>query len=136
MTRTAQERDVTQVDPQWYTLLAGPVIWTVYFAVVYVLAEFGCRGGWLAGRLGGYPAASVVSVVLTLAALAVAGVATFRIWRRWQAVRGRRAAGAEWSQVEERGRFMVLAGLMLGLLFTYLILLTGVPALLLDPCTY
>lgn len=134
MTRTAQERDVTQVNPQWYTLLAGPIIWTVYFLVSYSLAEFGCRGGWLAGTLAGLPAASVVVVALTLVALAVSGLATYRTFRRWQRSQGDPNGDKGWFQVEDRHRFMVLAGLLLDVLFTFLILLSGIPALMLIPC--
>jgi hypothetical protein len=132
MTLSAEQRDVTQVSPRWFTLLAGPLVWTVYFLTVYTLGEFGCRGGWLRGTILGLPAPAVVVVILTLVALAVLGLATWRAYREWNASRSN-GLGAL-SQAEDRNDFMVLAGWMLGALFTYLILLTGLSALVLPQC--
>jgi hypothetical protein len=123
---------VRQISPEWATLLAGPLVWAVYFLVGYTLAEFGCRGLWLAGQIAGLPAVSVVVAGLTLAALAISVWAGWRTWRRWRALR--RDPDASLNRAEERQRFMVLGGLLLSGLFTLAIFLTGLPALILEGC--
>jgi hypothetical protein len=132
MTQSAEQRDVTQVSPRWLSLLAGPLLWATYFLVVYTLGEFGCRGGWLRGTLLGLPATTVVVTALTVLALAVGAMTTYRTFRQWSAKQGDQ--DSPWFEAEERNRFMLLAGWMLGALFTYLILLTGIPALVLPQC--
>jgi MFS family permease len=103
----------------------------VYFLVVYTIGEFGCRGGWLRGTLLGLPAAAVVITTLTVAALAIGAWATVLSFRAWRAADGEQR---DWVEEEDRSRFMFLAGLILGALFTYLILLTGLPAVVLPRC--
>jgi hypothetical protein len=132
MTQSAEQRDVTQVSPSWLNLLAGPLVWALYFLVVYTLGEFGCRGGWLQGRLLGLPAPAVAVSALTVAALVIGALTTYRTYRQWATKHGEQ--DSPWFETEERNRFMLLAGWMLGALFTYLILLTGIPALVLPQC--
>jgi hypothetical protein len=132
MTQTAEERDVTQFSPQWLTMLAGPLVWTVHFLVLYTLSEFGCRGGWLRGEWLGLPAAPVAIAFVTLVALAVSGLAAWRAYRHWRA--GEAGQAGNWTDVESRDRFIQVAGWLLGLLFTFLILLTALPAVVLPRC--
>jgi heme/copper-type cytochrome/quinol oxidase subunit 2 len=121
-----------QISTEWVTLLAGPLVWTVYFLVGYTAAEFGCRGLWLSGQIGGLQAIRVVVLVLTVLALAVSAWLFWRTWRRWRALRP--DPDAALTRAEERQRFMVLGGLLLGGLFTLAIVLTGIPALILEGC--
>ena len=130
-TPTAEQR-VTQVSPDWLSLLAGPLTWSGFFLIGYVLAEFGCKGGWLRGQIAGLPTASVVIAVLTVAALGLSIWAGWRTWRRWGAIRA--DPDAQLSRVEERQRFMTLGGLLLSGLFSLAIVLTGIPAVVLEPC--
>jgi len=135
MTHTAQEREPTQIHPEWFGLLAGPIIWSLYFLAGYLLVEFGCRGGWLTGAVAGLPAAPVAVLGLTVAALAAALWATASAARRWRALPAA-TDDAHWFRAEDWRRFMVLAAVLLGGLFSLLILMTGVPALILDSgCT-
>jgi hypothetical protein len=128
----ALETRPQQISPDWLMLLACPIIWAGYFLVGYTAAEFGCQGGWLQGRIAGLPALPAVIVGLTLLALALSGWTTWRTWQRW--LRLRPHPDARLSRVDERHRFMVLVGLLLGGLFTFTIVLTGVPAILLPAC--
>jgi hypothetical protein len=132
MTESAEQRNVTQISPRWLTLLAGPLVWTVHFLVVYSLGEFGCRGGWLRGTLLGLPAPAVIITALTLVALVVSGAATLRTYRQWDAARTTDKTHA--LETDDRNRFMSAAGWMLGVLFTFLILLMGIPAVVLPQC--
>jgi hypothetical protein len=123
---------VPQISRDWATLLAGPLLWTGYFLIGYTLAEFGCRGLWLRGNIAGFPAISVILVALTLVALALSLGFVWRIWGRWRGLQ--RDPDASLNRAEERQRFMVLGGLILGGLFSLAILLTGIPALILEGC--
>jgi hypothetical protein len=126
MGRTAQERDYKELSVDWLRMLAGPLVWAVYFFAGYGLAEFGCRAGWLAGQIGGLYAASVVIIGLTIAAAAGTAAAGWRTYQRWR-TRQRHGSQAErW--------LMDGVGVMLSALFTFLIVMTGLPLLLLEPC--
>lgn len=124
--RTAQERDYKELSIDWLRMLSGPLIWAVYFFAGYGLAEFGCRAGWLAGQVAGIYAASLVIVLLTIVAAAGAGFAGWMVYRRWQ-----RRTGAGSAPVRH---WMDYVGLMLSALFTFLIVMTGLPLLVLEPC--
>ena len=132
LTPTAEERAANQVSPQWRTLLAGPVIWAAYFLVGYTVGEFGCAGGWLRGTLVGLPAASLVIGLLTLVSLVGAVWATLSAYRQWQSARHQDPRGR--TEDDNRSHFMLLGGWVLGALFSFLILLTGIPAVVLPPC--
>jgi hypothetical protein len=132
MSHTAEEGAVRQVSPQWLTLLVGPLTWSFYFLLVYTLGEFGCRGGWLQTTVLGLPAPGLVVSVITVVALVVGGAATRRVYGQWRAASRRQQEN--WPETEDRDRFMRLAGWMLGLLFTYMILLTGISALVVPQC--
>ena len=116
----------------WLILLASPLIWCLYFSVVYLLAEADCAItiSWLNFQVAGLPGLSVIVIASTV----VASVATLyyagRALRLWRASK---PSSAE-PPTQERKRFMALAGLLLSLLFLVSTLLMGVPALVLQPC--
>jgi hypothetical protein len=125
-------------------LVAGPIIYMVYFIAGYLLAEASCGIGILAGEVAGFPLLSVVLVGLTLvtlvAVLAVAAVQFFG-WRRAQ--RNVRVAGEVREEtaapVADSGRdlpFLLIVGAGLALLFAGVTVVTGVPILLLEPCSW
>ncbi len=71
----------------WQGLLAGPIIYALYFIAVYLLAEAACRTGLLAGTVGGLPLLSVTILIITLAAALctlVNGLSNYRRWRQQQ----------------------------------------------------
>lgn len=113
--------------------LAGPVIWTAHFLLVYLVVEAGCTGAGPGLRLFDPP----VPAVATLAATAVAALACLATavlsYRRWRSDhRGEPDDGG----VEEAppGDPLAFAGFLLSLLGVVTVLFVGVPALVLPAC--
>lgn len=111
---------VEDVRHLWVGLLAGPIIYAVYFIIGYMLAEAACRTSFLNASLGGYSALLVVVEGLTLlSGLATLAAAVYS-YRLWRADHGQdaRAAGAH--------AFMAFGSLLLNLLFFLIITVTGI----------
>jgi hypothetical protein len=119
--------------------LAGPVIWTLHFMLVYTVAEAGCTGEGPGLRLFDPP----VPTVFTLAATAAAAVAC--LWcarlgyRNWRGSRGETAADGAGErpadlQAADPGGSLAFAGFLLSLLSFVTVLMVGLPALYLPAC--
>jgi hypothetical protein len=120
-------------------LLAGPVIWSVHFMLVYLVAEAGCTGDGPGLRLFDPP----VPKVVTLAATAVAALASLACaawaYRRWRAGGREPAAGDAGERTgdgpdRDNGRALPFAGFLLALLAFVMVLFVGLPALVLPSC--
>ena len=115
----------------WLMFLAGPVIYIVYFIVVWALGEFGCLAGIQALRpFGLNPIYTGVIALTTVAALATfyVGLLTFR--------RLRNLRQGPVDSEEEDPLFMVTVGLWLNGMHIVVILLTAVPMLLGSACAW
>lgn len=99
--------------------LAGPVIWFVYFMVVYLFAEAGCSPG-------GLRVAPSVVTWFTVAVTVIAAIATATLAFRAARSLGE-GSGGDW-------KLMRWGGAILGGLFVLAILLVGAPALVFAPC--
>lgn len=118
--------------------LAGPVIWSVHFMLVYLVTEAGCGGD---GR-GVVPFDPSVPTVVTLVATAVAAVASLAtaVWayRRWRTSRepAPAEAGNPSADLEapDRGGSLAFVGFGLSLLSVVMVLFVGLPALVLPAC--
>src|SRR4029450_6721964 len=73
--------------------VAGPVIWSVHFLLVYLVTEAGCSGDGPGLTLFDPPVPKVVTLVATAAAVAAALACAGWSWRRWQAGGGGPGAG-------------------------------------------
>lgn len=113
--------------------LAGPVIWSAHFMVVYLAVEAGCTGGGPGLRAFDPPVPTVVTLVATvvaaLACLAAAGWG-YRLWRTGL---HEPAEGAGLDSAD-RGGSLALAGLLMSLLGFVTVLFVGLPALVLPAC--
>lgn len=106
----------------WFALLGGPAAWSAHLLGSYPLVPVACRMGTTAPLN-----------ILTLVTAAVAGAAT--VASGWAYRRARPAASAAGvAGSESRAGFMGACGLLLGLLFTFAIVMEGLPPLLQDPC--
>lgn len=114
-----------RTSPSWATwsvlFLAGPVIWYLYFWLVYLVAEAGCTAGGV--QVLGLPAVSVLTVAATI--LAVAAIAMLTLI-------GRRRLSP--GQDDGTQQPLLLAGYLMGMLFIVATLFVGVPATLMSPC--
>jgi hypothetical protein len=120
-------RDVAAV------FLAGPVIWSVHFMVVYLVAEAGCTGDGPGLEVFDPP----VPTVVTLAATVVAALACLAAaaWgqRRWRAYKQERGHGAG-LEPPDLGGSLAFAGALLSLLGFVTVLYVGLTALVLPAC--
>ncbi len=120
----------------WVHFLGGPVIWGIHFIVSYVWVEFACRANLLVldSTILGLTVLSWIVLIFTFVAVLASlyvGWVSYRAWHRIQKSHGTDELEA-WG-VESR-RFMAFTGMFLSALFSLVILLTGLPALVLGPC--
>lgn len=111
-------------------MLAGPVIWGLYFSVGYLIAEASCEIGLLETNVGGFNL--VVVVVVGLGAVAAAITAWLALWshRRW------RASGSEPDNTETLQPFLARASMLLNLLFLLATITTALGTLFIIPCRW
>lgn len=114
-------------------LLAGPVISSVHFMLVYLVTEAGCTGDGPGLDVFDPP----VPMVVTLAATAVGALACVATawWAfvRWRGPRGTRS-DADRDELVDR-RPLAFGGFVLSLLGLVTVLIVGLPALVLQACT-
>lgn len=135
----------------WRGLLAGPTIYALYFVTVYFLAEAACQQNLFTDEVSGLPLRSVMILIITLAAAfctLINGLSNFRRWREQQAPTALppRRQQTKTSELSEAAyatanpdtslTFMAFGGLLLSMLFTVLILYTGLPILVLQVCRW
>lgn len=128
----------------WQGLLAGPVIYALYFITVYLLAEAACQQQFLTGTVSGLPLLSVVVLIITLAAAfctLINGLSNFQRWRQQQQPPTKPTGDVmeieyETANPETSLTFMAFGGLLLSILFTTMILFTGIPTLVLQVCRW
>ncbi len=118
-------------------LLAGPVIWSTHFMVVYLQAEAVCDSRAADDEVLGVAVASAVTIVATVVALVASLAFTRGAWQRW------RRGGGGWNEVPPARRTgpaaepetpLALVGVMLGVVFSLAIAFTGLPAVVLTAC--
>ncbi len=113
----------------WFSLLAGPVVYSLHFMLVYFVVEAACRTDLLRFSFWGLNGIALMVVTLTLLAALINGLAGGLAYRNWHA-RKESEDGTRGSYAP----FMALVGVSLNALFTVTILVTGLPAFVLQPC--
>ena len=115
--------------------VAGPVIWSVHFLLVYLVTEAGCSGDGPGLTLFDPPVPRVVTLAVTAAAVAAALACAGWSWRRWRAS-GAEAAADEAADLQDQdhGGTLAFGGFLLSLLSVVTILFVGLPALVLPSC--
>lgn len=111
--------------------LAGPVIWTGHFLLVYLVVEAGCTGSGPGLRLFQPPVATVLTLVATAVAVAACLTTAVLAHRRWRVTRQR---DQEAVSQPGHGAALAFSGFALSLLGVVTVLFVGLPALLLPPC--
>lgn len=106
--------------PRWtWLFLAGPVLWYVYFWVVYLAAEAGCVA----------EAGSLVTWTTVLLTGVTAAAVAYYAWRAF-----RDTDAPDVTHHEGSLRSLVRTGWLLGILFVVATLFVGIPAVVLQPC--
>ena len=119
--------------------VAGPLIWSVHFMLLYLVTEAGCTGDGPGLQLFDPPVPKAVTLAATAAAAAAALVCAGWSWRRWRASSDHPAADkggdlASGPNDLDRGAPLAFAGFLLSLLSVVTILFVGLPALVLPSC--
>jgi hypothetical protein len=120
----------------WLKLLAGPLIWSLYFFVGYGVIEATCKSELARVNFWGFPALSVFVLGWTLLALLAALYMGFLAYRDWQRSPEDNSNGATaWGSMENYRPFMNFGGVLLSGLSSLTILMMGLlPLLFLQPC--
>jgi hypothetical protein len=120
----------------WFHLLGGPILWSAHFLVSYAWVEFACRVSLLAldSTLLGLTVLSWSVLIFTFLAVLATLYVGWSAYRSWRGLRGQQETNEIDSWGLESRRFMALSGILLSVLFSIVILLTGLPALVLRPC--
>lgn len=119
----------------WLRLLAGPIIYGVYFVLAYLTVEAACRTGWLRFTVA-VNGADTNGITVTLLVLTVAAAAAVLISLAATALRWQRLGREARSEAVDADRFVTQVGMLLDGLFLLLILATGAPVVLLAPCAW
>lgn len=109
----------------WAGILAGPLTWAALLETNYVLSYVACeqRGAWMLHLATGV-------------ALVVIGAGAAIAWRAAPPLRVHQIPSARPPDAAaSRARFMAIAGMGLCAWFALVVLATGIPALVLHPCT-
>jgi hypothetical protein len=137
MTHTPPRTDLYLLS-LWFGVLAGPIVWSLHFLAGYGLSEVACRLRLLESPVMGLTALSLIILFLTFGALIITLYAGFIAYRNWHSANreGLPSSNAAEPRRLDRdsGQFMALSGLILSALFSFLILATGLPVLVLRPC--
>jgi hypothetical protein len=116
--------------------VAGPVIWSVHFMLVYLVTEAGCTGDGPGLVLFDPPVPKAVTLAATAAAAVAALACDGWSWRTdaAEAAADEAADIAGGLQHRDRGGTLAFAGFLLSLLSVVTILFVGLPALVLPSC--
>jgi hypothetical protein len=115
----------------WLRLLAGPIIYAIFFTLAYLAVEAACHTELLRFTVAGTNGITVA--VLALTAAAFVAVLVSLLWNIWRLRRTPKRHDPEFGDTD---RFIDEVGIMLNLLFALLVLATGMPALLIAPCAW
>lgn len=119
--------------------LVGPLSWSAFFLVGYLIAEAACIAGFWQSNVAGV--SLVVLVVVALAAVftlisLAAAVWTYRRWRAADEREEQTREGEHVQQTEDLGAFLALAATGLNVLFALAIIITAVSMIFLAPCRW
>ena len=121
----------------WIQLLAGPILWSVHFLLVYMLAETYCQAGWNFSLLGlnGISFLVILLTILAVIATVLFGLRSYRGWRSFHTDRSlsdQFRESSAWFQGPID--FFYFTGFLLSTLFALVILFVGLPVIFLEPC--
>lgn len=112
-------------------LLAGPVLYSLYFILGYLLVEAGCATAFLDSPLFGMQGEVAVTLGLTAITVLILLVETVVVLRRWLRYRH-----TDESEHEMHKPFIWKGSFLMNVLFLVITLVTGASALVLEPCAW
>ena len=127
-----------------FSLIIGPLVWTVHFLTVYIGSAVVCAKGWRSIEYHGYGLLSWIIGIATLIAVVLILIGAVISVRRW---RGAGVSGRYRHQssippmpphdqpnVDSRRRFMAYAGLLLAGLSLIAVSWQALPVVFIDSC--
>ena len=100
-----------------FSLIAGPLVWTVHFLTLYILTAIACAHGFFHEEVLGVRVVPLVGGAVTLIAVALILDAVVLAYRRWRGMPSDRQPAPlpphDANDVASRRRFMAYAGLLL-----------------------
>jgi hypothetical protein len=120
----------------WFHLLGGPILWSAHFLISYAWIEFACRVRLLIlhSTILGLTVLSWSVLLFTLLAVLATLYVGWSAYRSWRQISELKETNELESWGVESRRFMAISGILLSMLFSLVILLSGLPALVLGPC--
>jgi hypothetical protein len=116
---------------RWIVLLLSPIVWTISFAIIYLLNEAVCNLHFW--RRFVWQEITAVIPVMLLILLVTFGVTIANAWLGWKMWRQLPPTPND-EAAAERDRFIGAAGMMMGIFFTALTGGLAVVVLWLQPC--
>jgi hypothetical protein len=113
--------------------VAGPIIWSVHFMVVYLVAEAGCTGDGPGLELFDAPVPTVVTLVATAVAAVACLAAAAWSHRRWR-MNQRLPVRESGLEAPDQGGNLAFAGFLMSLLGVVTVLFVGLPVMALPAC--
>jgi len=123
----AQPANGQQLRPLWFSVLVGPIAYSIYFLAGYMTAEAACKADLLTFTIWGMDGLAATEALLTLLTMFVIAVGFVIAWRT-----GRAAQTSE----ESAPRFLAFGGLVLNPLFLLVTGATGGALIFLQPCSW
>ena len=100
-----------------FSVIAGPLVWTVHFLTLYILTAIACAHGFFHQEVLGVRVVPLVGGAVTLVAVALILDAAVLSYRRWRGMPSEAPPAPlpphDANDVASRRRFMAYAGLLL-----------------------
>jgi heme/copper-type cytochrome/quinol oxidase subunit 2 len=131
MARAQTQDEIRQPFWLWFGMIGAPIIWFVHFVIVWAIAEFGCAAGQASTVITGGSIQVLVIVATVVGVIGTLGSA-FVAYRSWRQLERESADGGERRQGLQP--FMAFMGMILGLLFTVVVILDVIPVFIVSTC--
>ncbi|MFN2571111.1 MAG: hypothetical protein ABR537_05790 [Gemmatimonadales bacterium] len=135
----APKRHRVPIGALWFGILGAPAAWSTHTLLATLINSTACIAREPVQPPAGVQAGSatwIVLVVSTVVLLGVAFAALFIATRSWTVTREHPAEKSELLEIGEgRARFMAMSGILLGVLFTLVLLANGVSLLTVAQCS-
>ena len=97
-----------------FSVIAGPLIWSVHFLSIYVFTAIACAQGFFHDEILGIRSVPLVGSAFSLIAIALIADALYVSWQRWRADGGQEPLPPHGgNEPASRRRFMAYSGLLL-----------------------
>ena len=122
-----------------FSLIIGPIVWTVHFLVLYITAAIACAHGVFHEELLGIRIVPLIGGAATLVAVLLILDALVLSWRRWRSGPFDGEAAPQLpphdaSDVASRRRFMAYAGVLLSGLSLIAVVWQALPLVFFASC--